>query len=52
MLRVAFIGPAAPEEDAAWQWLSERSGMVAKRYEARQPTGGWRVCCGTTLPRV
>jgi glycogen debranching enzyme len=36
MLSVAFIGRAAPEEDAAWGWLAERSGLVARRYEARQ----------------
>lgn len=35
-LRVAFIGRAAPEEDAAWLWLTERSGFTARRYEARQ----------------
>lgn len=36
MLRVSFIGRSAPEEDAAWRWLSEQSGVAARRYEARQ----------------
>jgi glycogen debranching enzyme len=50
-LRVSFVGRAAPEEDAAWRWLSERGGaagggggrgggesggLVARRYEPRQ----------------
>jgi len=35
-LRVAYLATAGAEEDAAWRWLAEASGLVARRYEPRQ----------------
>src|SRR3972149_486138 len=38
---------------AAWAWVTPSTPAWASwATAARPPTGGWRVCCGTTPPRA